>query len=191
MKKVFLALAVLCGIGLMAGCKSGTTNEETNDTMQTTDSTTATVAMSSSNYEFMQDCMDGFVRVKSNGKWGFVNYNDEVVVNPIYDSVDKFFTEGMCAVMLDGKWGYVDENGKIVVKPQYDDAGPMYCGRAYVSKNGLFGYIDKKGNIVIPLRYDGARVFQDGVGEVLLGDEWILIDTTGFRIVYDDYFGKE
>ena len=32
MKKSILTLAVLCGIGLMAGCKSGTANENTSDT---------------------------------------------------------------------------------------------------------------------------------------------------------------
>jgi hypothetical protein len=31
MKKAILTLVVLCGIGLMAGCKYGTTNEETTD----------------------------------------------------------------------------------------------------------------------------------------------------------------
>ena len=41
MKKAILTLAVLCGIGLMAGCKSGTTDENasTNDTMQPADKT--------------------------------------------------------------------------------------------------------------------------------------------------------
>ena len=39
MRKAILTLAVLCGIGLTAGCKSSTTNEETNDTMQPTNET--------------------------------------------------------------------------------------------------------------------------------------------------------
>ena len=34
MKKAIMAIAVLCGIGLMAGCKSGTDNGNTNDTLQ-------------------------------------------------------------------------------------------------------------------------------------------------------------
>ena len=34
MKKAFLALAVLCGIGLMTGCKNGTAGENQNDTLQ-------------------------------------------------------------------------------------------------------------------------------------------------------------
>lgn len=34
MKKAILTLAVLCGIGLMAGCKSGTADENTDDTLQ-------------------------------------------------------------------------------------------------------------------------------------------------------------
>lgn len=37
MRKAFLALAVLCGIGLMAGCKSGTADKSTNDTMSAVD----------------------------------------------------------------------------------------------------------------------------------------------------------
>ena len=34
MKKAFLTLAVLCGIGLMTGCKNGTAGENPNDTLQ-------------------------------------------------------------------------------------------------------------------------------------------------------------
>ena len=40
MKKIFLTLAVLCGIGLMVGCKSGTTNDTANDSIITEDTMT-------------------------------------------------------------------------------------------------------------------------------------------------------
>ena len=54
MKKAIFTIAVLCGIGLMAGCKSGTANENTTDTVVTVADTVKT------NFHFRPICADGF-----------------------------------------------------------------------------------------------------------------------------------
>ncbi len=44
------------------------------------------------------------------GKWGFVDEDDNFVIQPIYDEVDEF--EGYFAsVVLRGRYGYIDREG--------------------------------------------------------------------------------
>lgn len=55
-----------------------------------------------------------------NGKWGFANKNDEIMVNCEYDIVTEVNEYGFAGVKKDGKWGVVNEDGQIIVKPEYE-----------------------------------------------------------------------
>jgi len=56
--------------------------------------------------------------IKQNGKWGFKDKSDKVIVECKYD----FVTEqngGFVGVKLDGKWGVLDTKGNTVKEPSY------------------------------------------------------------------------
>lgn len=57
---------------------------------------------------------------KKDGKYGFVNSKDEVVVDYIYDDATEQNSYGYAAVKKDGKWGSIDTNGKVVIDPIYN-----------------------------------------------------------------------
>ena len=67
------------------------------------------------------------------GKYGFVNAAGEVVIEPRYDYVDRFF-EGRAAVMLGDKWGFIDETGTEIAALQFDGVMPFSEGMAGVSR---------------------------------------------------------
>lgn len=54
------------------------------------------------------------------GKWGFVNANKEIVLEPKYDVVTELNEYGFAGIYLEGKWGVVDKTGKVVVEPKYE-----------------------------------------------------------------------
>ena len=54
-----------------------------------------------------------------NGKWGFINSNDIIVVEPNYDIVTEFNQYGYAGIKKDEKWGVVNKEGKIIVEPSY------------------------------------------------------------------------
>lgn len=56
---------------------------------------------------------------KSNGKYGFVNKDGKVVVEPIYDDATEQNDYGYVSVKKDGKWGAIDQYGNIVIQPTY------------------------------------------------------------------------
>ena len=66
---------------------------------------------------------DGIVAFKDNNdRWGFVNLDGDVVVEPQYENA-KSFSNGLAAVCKDGKWGYINKRGQLVVEYSFGDAG--------------------------------------------------------------------
>ena len=71
------------------------------------------------------------------GKWGFVNINDEVVVDCVYDLVTEVNEYGFAGIKLDGKWGVVNSKGEIIIEPTYESniREPDFIGRYYKASN--------------------------------------------------------
>lgn len=53
------------------------------------------------------------------GKWGFVNKDGNIVINPTFDYVYNF-SEGIAAVKVGDKYGFIDTIGVLVVSCEYD-----------------------------------------------------------------------
>lgn len=54
---------------------------------------------------------------KKDGKYGYVDKNNVVVVNYIYDDATEQNDSGYVAVKKDGKWGTINSKGETVVEP--------------------------------------------------------------------------
>ena len=57
---------------------------------------------------------------QENGKWGFIDKNENLVVECKYDQVTEFNNYGYAGIKLDGKWGCIDQTGKIIVEPKLE-----------------------------------------------------------------------
>ena len=56
-----------------------------------------------------------------NGKWGYVNENDEWIIPPIYDAAMYESNGGMYGVSKNGKWGLVGQKGERLLNIIYDE----------------------------------------------------------------------
>ncbi len=65
---------------------------------------------------------DGLIAFRSNGKWGFVNTQGKVVIEPQYEAA-KSFSYGLAAVCCDDKWGFINTENTLVIPCAYTDAG--------------------------------------------------------------------
>lgn len=96
-------------------------------------------------------------------KWGFINHDGKVIVEPIYKNVQDF-RDGYAAVQTEeGKWGYIDTTGKMVINAIYAMEPSAFTeGYAHVVKrNGGLSLINKNGDIVLD-NIDEISYFYEG-----------------------------
>lgn len=55
-----------------------------------------------------------------NGKWGFKDKNNNIVVEAKYDRIVDLNENGYGGIKLDDKWGIIDQNGNVIVEPKFD-----------------------------------------------------------------------
>lgn len=116
--------------------------------------------------------------VEKDGKWGFIDKDDKLVVALKYDEV-KNYDGGYAAVSVNGKWGFVNKNGEEVVPLKYDDAGTFHYGPARVKLNEKWGFIDLKGKEIVPTKYDKVRDFSLYRAAVRFDGKWGFVDNKG------------
>lgn len=123
------------------------------------------------------------MRIKD--KWGYVDGEGNVVIEPIYDDA-KEFQEGLAAVSIDGFWGFIDIEGIIISEPKYRATSSYKNGYAAVSVNHLWGIIDKSGNLLWTPRFDYIEINDDGTANAFGSMSQFLIDMAGHVQVWDN-----
>lgn len=94
-------------------------------------------------------------------KFGFVDKQGEVVINPQFSEV-RNFSDGLCGVMNDdGKWGFIDKEGSIVINYQFDDVRDFKGGKCIVQSDNKSGVIDEEGKYIINPQFDWMSIDGD------------------------------
>lgn len=70
---------------------------------------------------------------KQGKKWGFVNKNNEIIVQPKYDFVTEFNEYGFAGIKKDEKWGCINIKGEVIIEPTYtfNLNNPNFVGKYY------------------------------------------------------------
>ena len=104
------------------------------------------------------DFNDGLAMVKFDNKYGFINVNDELVVENTYDIV-RNYSENYAVVGIvkngDINYGVVDTTGKVVIDLKYYAVGDVKNGLSYFTTfdSELVGYMNMNGQVIIPEVY--------------------------------------
>ena len=83
---------------------------------------------------------------KKNGKYGFVDKDNKVIVDYIYDDATKQNQYGFAGVKKDGKWGVINKEGKLIQEPIYsleDNLKIDFIGSWYLGKDLNMNYYRK------------------------------------------------
>ncbi len=147
------------------------------------------------NYEFisLSDYEESLIQVQKNGKYGYVNKENEIKIPIIYDEVLQL-GNGLITAHKNGKYGFIDFSGNIIIEFQYEDVfifgeiqsdNHKYC---QISINGKYGFINENGQNVIPCIYDSVTQFHKDISEVTINEKHGVINTSGeilIPILYD------
>lgn len=125
---------------------------------------------------------EGLAAVMKDGKIGFINKDNEVVIPFRFDYSDKcrmwdfgyIFHNGYCAMTdADGDLGLIDKNGNWVVEPSYDEIwAPHESGYRIIVKDGKHGVMDSVCNVLYPAVYGYASILSDGFVLTKGGKRW-------------------
>ncbi len=135
------------------------------------------------------------------GKWGFINTDGTIVINPVYLSPPNGalpynnsqisqvmhegyrFSQGLAAVYTEAnEWIYIDSTGNTHISDLNIQAARRFTdeGLAAVYIEGKWGYVNKKGRLQIPPTYRFPVDFKDSLAMVMTDNyNLICIDVYG------------
>lgn len=136
----------------------------------------------SNDYEKAWVFSEGLAAVMKDGKVGFVDANNKLVIPFRFDYSDKcrtyeigyLFHDGYCVMTnKDGKFGLIDINGKWVVEPEYDELwNACENGNRIVVNDGKHGVLDSCFKVLYPTEYFYIDVLSDGIVLTKDGRKW-------------------
>lgn len=131
--------------------------------------------------------------VEINGKWGYINQNGKIVIEPEFEAA-RPFSEGLAIVYLDGAHGYIKSDGVFAIAPEYIEVNPFSGGLAAVKPQkklfsfaigkGNYTYINRLGKKVIEGDFYNPQPFSDNRAAVMFkkSGKYAYIDEKGNRI---------
>ncbi len=139
------------------------------------------IPFSAPEYEYLGIFKEGLAVSAKNGKYGYINKNNEVIIPFLYDAGTDF-DEGRALVELNGKSGIIDRTGAIILPIEFDDLGFFSETLIYAKKDSLYGYYDGFGRLRIEPKYQEAFAFQNGMAKVIVNEKEALINVYGSYI---------
>ena len=132
-------------------------------------------------YSSAWDFSDGLAAVKRDGKIGFINAQNEVVIPFQFErtslcDMDIYFMfhEEYCSMTIaDGKVGLIDKRGEWVVEPIYDELwAPEENNHRIIISDSKYGVLDARLNIAYPTEYDHIDITSEGIVLAKNGNMW-------------------
>ena len=139
-------------------------------------------------FEEIGDFSDGYVKVKLNRKWNFINETNKLLSDTWYDTVYDF-SNGYACVSLGNKVNFIDTYGEFISDTWYDWVGNFNYGYANVKLNDKWNLINQNGKVVSDMWYDRVGNFNDGYAQVRLNDKWNIINQNG-KVVSDTWYDR-
>jgi len=135
-------------------------------------------------YDWHDDCIcNGLIKVRLDGKYGFINKDGEEIIPCKYEDADAF-SDGLARVHSKEGWGFINKDGEEIIHCKYKYADAFSYGLARVQSKEGWGFVNKDGEEIISCKYEDADYFWFGAetAEVKLNGEWITIDKTGKQV---------
>lgn len=113
-----------------------------------------------------KDNKEGFIVKGENGKYGIVNYSNQMILEAKYDEITKVYGNDMYVVKSAGKQVLVKNDGTEVLKTGYDEIKQILRnttdGIIYV-KNNKYGIMNTSGEVTIMAEYEELKEAKSGL----------------------------
>lgn len=125
-----------------------------------------------------------FSKVKS--KWGYVDNNGRIIINPIFDYASGF-NKGVALVKIYGSPKYIDKTGKLYEEPPYgkvEDSSQILIPQELIREGVNWGFVSETRQFVIAPQFERVLSFSEGVAAVKRWNyQWGFIDENGEYVI--------
>lgn len=117
--------------------------------------------------------------IKVNKKWGLINADGQIVLQPNYDAIGEFKRFGYAVMQQYGGVGLLDSKGKEIIPPRYDDLKVLDSTLVAVMRDGAWSVINLHGDIVLPKGYERVTVLSKEYVAYRRQEKWGIVDHRG------------
>jgi len=129
----------------------------------------------------------GLLATQINGRWGYIDDKDKVVINHIFDGAGAFYDD-TAIVIIAGSYQLIDKKGNTLLAVPYDNLQrDTENGYIWYRSGARYGLMDPKGKIIAQLFFDNYRSFSEGLAAVKVGTQWGYIDNKGEFVIQASY----
>ena len=125
------------------------------------------------------DDKSGFIVKSEDAKYGVVDYSGNVVLEAVYDEIEKIYKNDYYVVKKSGKEILVQKGGTEVLNTGYDEIKQVLKnaehGIIYV-KNNKYGVMKTTGEVTIEAEYDDLKEAKTGIFIAKQNDKYGVID---------------
>ncbi len=134
---------------------------------------------------------NGIAQISSDGYFGFMKKNGNVLCPPKYDRIFPF-QEKTAIVCLNNQYGLVGVDGKELIAPSMFFIGDISEDLAWfqMEKNGPWGLLNAQGEIIARNKYQLVTKFQEGYALVVDYEDRLLIISGQDEIIYQEVQSK-
>ncbi|HPO50343.1 MAG TPA: WG repeat-containing protein, partial [Spirochaetota bacterium] len=118
------------------------------------------------NYDDIYNFSEGIALVRKNSKYGYIDKNGKVIVNPVYEDGTNF-NSNVAFVKEDNLWGMINKTGNFIIKPYYDWVWGSQNDYYAVKKNNYYGIVNKNGKVVVEIKYDWVEIIKEKNNAIL------------------------
>jgi len=127
--------------------------------------------------------------IKKDKKWGLINTDGKIVVEPIYQAIGEFEHFGYAVMQREGGVGLIDQSTNEVIRPRYEDIKVLDEDLVAVMDAGQWMVINFQEKVVLEKGYTRVHVWEGEYLAFLKDNKWGLALKDGSIITEPAYEG--
>lgn len=128
-----------------------------------------------------------FFPIKKDKKWGLMNVQGDIAIEPIYDAIGEFKQYGYAVMQRAGRVGLLGVNGGEIISPKYDDIKVLDSLLVAVMDEAQWMVINLQEEVILPKGYQRVHVWESQYLAFMENKKWGIRKVNGQLITAPEY----
>jgi len=133
-------------------------------------------------YEMVYPYTEDMAKIYNNGKYGFIDLNQNVIIPCIFEIADEF-EYGTSLVNSLSLPSLINKKGEIIFQFDITTFHYFWNSKSVCKKNNKFGYLSKAGNEILKFEYDEIKQNHFAFLKICKNGKWGVADSAGALVI--------